>query len=122
MKTAAQVLIALIALEHLWFFVFESFLWRTPLALKAFQMTPEQAEHSHVLAQNQGVYNALLAAGLVWGLLPGTVDPLGVQTFFLGAVLVAGIVGGATAKSTIFFVQGLPALIALGLVWGGRAA
>ena len=35
MKTAAEVLVALIALEHLWFFVFESFLWRTPLALKA---------------------------------------------------------------------------------------
>lgn len=120
MKTAAAVLIALIALEHVWFFVFESFLWRTPLALKAFQMTPEQAEHSVVLARNQGVYNALLAAGLVWGLLPGTVDPLGVQTFFLACVLVAGVVGGLTAKGTIFLLQGLPAAIALGLVWGAR--
>lgn len=120
MKTAATVLMALIALAHVWFLVVESFLWRTPAIMKAFQMTPEQAEHSAVLAKNQGLYNGFLAAGLVWGLLPGTVDPLGVQTFFLACVFVAGVVGGLTAKWTIFLVQGLPAAIALGLVWASR--
>lgn len=116
MKTAASVLVGLIALAHVWFLVLEAFLWTTPFGLKTFRMTPEQAAQTAVLAKNQGLYNGFLAAGLVWGLLPGTADPVGVQTFFLGCVAVAGVVGGLTAARGIFFVQALPALIALGLV------
>jgi putative membrane protein len=40
-----------------------------------------------------------------------------VLTFFLGCVVVAGIYGAATANPRIFWVQALPALVALGAVW-----
>lgn len=73
-------------------------------------MTAEAAESSSVLAMNQGLYNGFLAVGLFWGLLTNRVD---VKVFFLCCVVVAGIFGGITAKTSILFTQGLPALIAL---------
>ncbi|MEL7375143.1 MAG: DUF1304 family protein, partial [Pseudomonadota bacterium] len=50
------------------------------------------------------------AAGLFWGLLRDRVD---IKVFFLGCVVVAGLFGGLTAKTSILFTQGLPALVAL---------
>lgn len=76
-------------------------------------MTPEVAESSAVLAMNQGLYNGVLAAGLLWGLIVNRVD---IKAFFLSCVIVAGVFGGITAKTSILFTQGLPALIALVLV------
>lgn len=116
MKTAATVAVALVALAHVWFMILESFLWTTPFGQRALKMTAEQAAQTAVLAKNQGLYNGFLAAGLVWGLLPGTTDPVAVQTFFLACVAIAGVVGALTASRAIFFLQALPGLVALGLV------
>ena len=55
-------------------------------------------------------------AGLFWGLWLGT-EGLGVQVFFLLCVLVAGVFGAVTASRKILFIQGLPALVGLGLLW-----
>jgi len=118
--TASSVLVAVVALEHLAFFVLESFLFRTPLGLKVFRLTPQAAEASAVFALNQGVYNAFLAAGLVWGLLAAPDAAPALKTFFLACVIVAGLVGGATASRSIFFVQALPAAVALVLLRAGR--
>ena len=68
------------------------------------------------LAANQGLYNGFLAAGLIWGILLGT-GGLGVKVFFLGCVIVAGIFGAATAKRSILWIQALPGVIALLLVF-----
>ena len=111
----ATVLIALIALLHLYFLVLEMFLWTHPIGLRTFGQTAESAEASKVLAANQGLYNGFLAAGLVWGLLAGAEGFL-LKIFFLSCVLVAGIFGGLTAKRKILFVQALPAAIALVLL------
>ncbi len=114
----ARALVWLVALEHLWFLVLEMFLWRRPLGLKTFGLTPELAEASASLAMNQGLYNGFLAAGLIWSrfALPPA-EARQVQLFFLGCVIVAGIFGAATAKKEILFVQGVPALIAFAAVW-----
>lgn len=64
----AKVLIAIIALLHIYFLVLEMFLWDKPQGLKAFGNTPEKAQLTKVLAQNQGLYNGFLAAGLIWSL------------------------------------------------------
>lgn len=116
MHTAATVLVVLVALEHVWFGVFEAFLWTTPLGRRVFQLTEEQARLSAPLAKNQGLYNVFLAAGLLWSLAPGAPEPRALQTFFLGCVIVAGIVGALTAKWTIFPLQAVPAIVALALV------
>ncbi len=110
MRLLAGVLIVLVALAHLGFLVLEMFFWDHPVGRKIFSMTPEVSASSAVLARNQGLYNGFLAAGLLWGLVAGRRD---VKIFFLGCVVVAGVFGGLTAKTTILFTQALPGLLAL---------
>jgi len=110
MRILGNVLIILVALAHLGFLVLEMFFWDHPVGRKIFSMTPEVSASSAVLARNQGLYNGFLAAGLLWGLVAGRRD---VKLFFLGCVVVAGVFGGLTAKTTILFTQALPALLAL---------
>ena len=114
MQTLATILVAIVALEHVYILALEMFLWTTPRGLKAFGMTPAQAQATRVLAANQGLYNGFLAAGLVWSLLqPDPGFAWQIKLFFLGAVVVAGLYGGATASRKIFVIQALPAAIAL---------
>ena len=116
MEVAANVVVALVAVLHLYFLVLEMFLWDKPAGLKAFGQTLEKAQQSKVLAANQGLYNGFLAAGLIWGLLQGA-EGLDVKTFFLACVVVAGLFGAATASRKILFVQALPAALGLVLLW-----
>lgn len=113
MNLAANLVTALVALNHLGFLVLEMFFWNHPVGWRIFAMSPETAASSAVLAANQGLYNGFLAAGLVWGLVGGRRD---VKLFFLGCVIVAGVFGALTAKPTILFTQALPGAVALLLV------
>ena len=106
----ATLLTALVALEHVGIMILEMFFWTQPFGLKSFAMTQEFANASAILAANQGLYNGFLAAGLIWALSSGRRD---LKLFFLGCVVVAGIYGGLTAKTSILFVQALPAALAL---------
>lgn len=115
MTLAAHLAIAAIALLHVYILVLEMFLWDKPAGLRAFGMTQDMATATKVLGANQGLYNGFLAAGLFWGLWLGT-DGRGVQLFFLGCVLVAGLFGAVTASRRILFVQAVPALVALALL------
>ena len=74
------------------------------------------------MATNQGLYNGLLAAGLIWGVVAA--DPVGFQAkvFFLACVIVAGVFGAATVNSRIMFVQAAPAAVALVAVLLANAA
>ncbi|MEL6447218.1 MAG: DUF1304 domain-containing protein [Pseudomonadota bacterium] len=110
MRFLANALILLVAIAHVGILVLEMFFWNHPVGQRIFAMTPEVAASSEVLAMNQGLYNGFLAAGLFWGLLRDRVD---IKVFFLGCVVVAGLFGGLTAKTSILFTQGLPALVAL---------
>src|SRR6185436_14564741 len=115
----AAVAVAFVAFLHLAFFVLESFFWTRPLGRRVFGLTAEVAASSASLAVNQGLYNAFLAAGLIWGLFGGRCA-FEVKVFFLACVVIAGIVGGLTAKRSILVVQALPGAIALVLVWMTR--
>lgn len=115
MALLACIAIAVVALLHLAFFVLESFLWTKPAGRRVFGLSAELSESSKTLAANQGLYNAFLAAGLIWGLLP-TEHAFAVRVFFLSCVIIAGVAGAMTAKRSILFVQALPGAIALLLV------
>ena len=115
MSTAANIVIALVALLHVYFLVLEMFLWDKPLGLRTFGQTRAAAAATKVLAANQGLYNGFLAAGLIWGLSLGA-DGTGIKIFFLSCILVAGVFGAATANRRILFVQAFPAAIGLALV------
>jgi putative membrane protein len=110
-----KILVVLIALEHLWFFVLEAFLWRKPIGRKTFGTTQEFADATAALAANQGLYNGFLAAGLVWSLFADPAGASRIAEFFLGCVAVAGVFGAFTVSGRIFWIQALPALVALGL-------
>jgi putative membrane protein len=116
----ANLLVALVAVLHIYFLILEMFLWTKPLGLKTFRNSLEKASDSAVLAANQGLYNGFLAAGLVWGLVQGTpAFAFQIKVFFLLCVIVAGSYGAATVSRRILLVQAAPAAIALILLWLG---
>ena len=116
MRTAADVLVGIVAAEHLYILFLEMVLWTTPRGRAVFGTTAEQAEQSKVLAQNQGLYNGFLAAGLIYSLFPAQRIAFHFQVFFLVCVVVAAVFGGATVSKRILLVQGTPAVVALVLV------
>ena len=59
----ATILVAIVALIHLYILVLEMFLWNTKTGHKAFNLSPDFARDTRVLAANQGLYNGFLAAG-----------------------------------------------------------
>ena len=119
MQAAANILIALVALLHIYFMVLEMFFWTKPSGRRAFGLSAEFAEASKRLAANQGLYNGFLAAGLVWGLLLGDAGTP-IKVFFLGCVILAGVFGALTVSRKILWVQAVPAAVALTLLWLAR--
>lgn len=114
MELAAQILVGLVGLIHLYILVLEMFLWRTERTRATFGLTAEFAQESAPLAANQGLYNGFLAAGLIYGLVA---DNRAFQIFFLICVAIAGLYGSATVSRRILYVQTVPAVIALVLVF-----
>lgn len=117
MSLLSNILVGIVALLHVGFLVLEMFYWNHPVGRKRFGLTPEFAKESATLAANQGLYNGFLAAGLIWGIL---INSTSVKIFFLLCVLIAGIFGGFTARRTILYIQALPALLALIVVFLSR--
>jgi len=120
MRLASRVVVCLVAAEHLWFLVLEMFLFTRAIGLKTFGIDREYAMRAAPLAANQGLYNGFLAAGLLWSLLAPQALEVPLQTFFLGCVAAAGLYGGATVSRKILWIQALPALAGLALLWMGR--
>tara|TARA_R110000772_G_scaffold21039_1_gene58172 strand:- start:1124 stop:1489 length:366 start_codon:yes stop_codon:yes gene_type:complete len=114
MELLIKILIGVIAFFHLYFLYFEMFAWTTK-GRKIFRKHPaEFFEKTKALAANQGLYNGFLAAGLTWTFF--IIDETwrdNVSFFFLGCVAIAGIYGALTADKKIFFIQALPALLAI---------
>ena len=109
MEHIKLLFLLMIALLHLYFMVLEMFYWDKPYGMRVFRLSEEQAQSSKVLAQNQGLYNGFLSAGLVWAALWQNQS---VAMFFLTCVFIAGVFGAFTTKNKrIFYVQALPALI-----------
>ena len=118
MPTIAVIVVALVALLHVYIAVFEMFLWeqRGPKVFTGFDR--DLFPRTKALAFNQGVYNGFLAAGLIWSLFVGDDDwQRNVATCFLLMVAVAGVAGAYSAARQILLVQTVPAAIGLVLVW-----
>lgn len=119
MSLPSQALIGLVALLHLYFLWLEMFAWETqgPKVFRAFPKDLFSA--TRPMMANQGLYNGFLAAGLIWSLVAAAPLAVPVATFFLSCVAVAGIFGAATVSRRILYVQAVPALAALALLWLG---
>lgn len=114
MEIVQKILIGLVAIEHLYFLYFEMFAWET-IGKKTFKTLPEHLfAPTKALAANQGLYNGFLSAGLIWSFFIS--EPIwskNVASFFLLCVITAGVYGAISASKKIFYVQALPAIIAL---------
>lgn len=112
MKYITIVLIAFIAIEHLYFLALEMFLWTKPKTRKIFGIKDEKlAEDTKVLAANQGLYNGFLSVGLLFSLV---FEDQTMRILFLSFVIIAGIYGFySTKKIQLFLAQGIPAILAL---------
>jgi putative membrane protein len=115
MEVITTILVGLVALEHFYFLILEMFLWTTPKGIKTFGLKSKAyAEETKVLAANQGLYNGFLTAGLIWSIVLKNNET---TIFFLSCVIIAGIYGAySTKKIRLFYVQAVPAILALLLV------
>ena len=107
-----HLLIAVVAIEHLYFLILEMFFWTKPKGIKTFGLKSKQfAEDTKVLAANQGLYNGFLAAGLVYSIV---LKDYSTSIFFLSCVIIAGIFGAYSTKTIrLFYIQSLPAILAV---------
>src|SRR5689334_1346789 len=112
----AKVLVAQVAIEHVYILVLEMFLWTSARGRAAFGTTAEFAEQTKVLAANQGLYNGFLAAGRAWWLLAPSDSETHLAMLVLGFVVVVGIYGGFATSRRILLVQAVPAAVALAAV------
>jgi len=112
MNTISTILVIFVAIEHFYFLVLEMFLWNKPKGIKTFGLkSKEFADDTKVLAANQGLYNGFLSAGLIFALIEKNIQFV---FFFLICVTIAGIYGSYSTKNIrLFFVQSIPAILAL---------
>jgi uncharacterized membrane protein len=132
-----------VAAVHALFMAFELFPWPFPILLKivskklpALPREPNEAQepterkwsrHQQPLVativQNAGIYNGILAGGLLWAALTIdqalAVDPArDVARVLLAGATIAGVFGTATLKSPVTAVQAMLGMV--GLVWLSR--
>ncbi|WP_165069176.1 DUF1304 domain-containing protein [Paludisphaera rhizosphaerae] len=98
--------------------ILEMFFWMHPKVYPRLFFDEETARKVAPIVRNVGLYNAFLAAGLIWGLLYRN-DLL---MFSLACVAIAGIFGAVTLKTRSPFpmtllIQTLPAAIGLAGLW-----
>ena len=119
MNIAARLIIAIIALLHLYILWFEMFAWEIKgPKIFADLFAKDMFAKTKAMAANQGLYNGFLAAGLIWSLfIKNHQWQTYVATFFLCCILVAGVYGYFTVSKKILFVQVIPSIIALILVF-----
>ena len=118
MELVLVILKAIIVIEHLYILWFEMFAWET-IGKKTFKSLPADLfPKTKGLAANQGLYNGFLAAGLAWTFfIENSYWQHNISIFFLLCIVIAGIYGALSAAKKIFFVQALPAILALILIF-----
>lgn len=122
MGIIAVIFTLLACVLHFYFFVLETFLWTKPYGLSTFRMSKEKADSSKVLAANQGIYNALLAAGLLLSFMISDINSaMAIRLYCLAYMFFAGCYGSYSLKTIkVFIFQALPALIgfiANAIIW-----
>lgn len=117
MKLSVKILIGFIICIHSYILWFEMFAWET-VGKTIFKTFPDELfEQTTALAQNQGLYNGFLAAGLIWTFfIKDYIWKNNIALFFLSCITIAGVYGTFTVQKSIFFTQALPAIITITLL------
>lgn len=113
------VFVFLIALEHLYIAYLEIYASPDKQA-HIFDMSPgfTKKQPARIAMANQGIYNAMLGVLIILVYFMFKSDPITlikIWKLLMAFITVVGAFGGFTATKKIFWVQMLPALIAL--IW-----
>ena len=104
--------------------------WMVPKVHSDLFFNEDEARKVAPIVQNAGLYNAFLAAGLIWGFVDRS-NREKIFTFFLACVAIAGVFGALTLKSKMqekipipltLVIQTLPAAIGLAAIWWPHAS
>jgi putative membrane protein len=116
MAMFAIILICICAAVHFYFMYLEMIVWEAPRTRKIFGQTAESAASTKASAANQGLYNGVIAGGLLLSLALGTT----VMTYYLLIGIVSfGIYAYLTVTKRALVVQSAPACLAiLALLFG----
>ncbi len=117
MHIAAQILVALVCLIHVYIFLLETVLFKKRGA-KVFGIPQAEVESRAVAMSNQGCYNGFLAVALLLGMVyPEPAIAKAFAVFGLACVAVAGIWGALTVMKRILYIQTVPAVLGLAAVF-----
>jgi uncharacterized membrane protein len=105
---------------HVFFMIAELFPWKQPVLLRLASKKLPHNEHFTAVQQelvativhNAGVYNAIVAGGLLWAAFGGP-SAAGVATVMLLGAAVAGVFGTATLRSPVTAIQAATGIIGL---------
>ncbi len=119
MGIIAGLLILVVAVEHIYILIMEMFFSESKVAQRSFGLEKEflKDERVKILMANQGLYNGFLAMGLIWSIFESGVFQIQLAIFFLTCVICAAIYGALTVSYRILFMQGIPAILALMVIF-----
>ncbi|WP_089132931.1 DUF1304 domain-containing protein [Sphingorhabdus sp. SMR4y] len=118
MSIFARIMIALVAVLHLYIAWFGIFAWQSQGPATFPDLPVSLFEPTSAMAANQGVYNLCIAGGLIWSLWIRDAEwGRKVASGFLLFVATAGLFGALRVSPDIALVQAGPAIIGLLLLW-----
>jgi membrane protein len=110
MSIMITILTAFAALEFVYIFYLETLQTTSEATSRVFNMSVETLKNGNIttLFKNQGVYNLMIAVGLIFGLIIGSREVVG---FLLFNIIVVAVYGGLTSQMSIIWKQGGLAII-----------
>ena len=110
MSIMITILTAFAALEFVYIFYLETLQTTSEATSRVFNMSVETLKNANIttLFKNQGVYNLMIAVGLVFGLIVGSKELVG---FLLFNIIVVAVYGGLTSQMSIIWKQGGLAIV-----------
>lgn len=118
-KNSFHVAVTIVALLHFGFMILEITFWDTDFGRRLTHLSPTASRETANIGLNPALYNGFLGFGLFWATfaLKGR-EARSIQRVFLSFIAGMGVVGAIWVNNPgIFVLQGLPAMIALGLSW-----
>ena len=108
-----KVLVVLVALEFLYIMYLETFATTSDKTAQTFKMTAQELKNKNVqtLFKNQGIYNGLIALGLLYG-LSFVQDNLAFVRFLLVYIILVAAYGAYSSDKSILLKQGGLAILA----------
>jgi putative membrane protein len=109
------LLLLLCAAAQLYFAYLEMFRWEDNVGPKIGRLSDDCAKATAHIGLNMGLYNALVAAGLLWSLFRASAFASPLPLYLSLFMAVAGIFGGITVHPKIYAQGGLGLAAAVAL-------